>query len=79
MKEFLPILIVLACPLMMMFMMRGMHGGANNQTGYMGHQMGHGHMASPTRADDDERIAELEQEVAQLKADRDFHRWEAGT
>jgi hypothetical protein len=30
MKEILPFLLILACPLMMVFMMRGMHGGGHN-------------------------------------------------
>jgi hypothetical protein len=79
MKDLLPVLIVLACPLMMIFMMREMHGGSSNQTGHVDHQMGTaGHMGhEPPPADD--RIAELEREVARLKAERgDFDRWEAG-
>lgn len=31
MKEILPFLLILACPLMMIFMMRGMHGGSHDQ------------------------------------------------
>ncbi|MDT4996097.1 MAG: hypothetical protein QOD45_165 [Pseudonocardiales bacterium] len=36
MKELLPILIVLACPLMMILLMRAMHGGLNDHTRHMG-------------------------------------------
>ena len=58
------LLFVLACPLMMIFMMRGMGGGG-----------GHGgHMGAPpenkghdTTAERDRRIAELERENAALR------------
>jgi len=33
MKEILPFLLILVCPLMMIFMMRGMHGGAHKVDG----------------------------------------------
>lgn len=50
----LPIaLFVLICPLMMIFMMRGMHGG-------------HGDSAGSHHSSDD-RIAELEQQVRELR------------
>jgi hypothetical protein len=52
------ILLVLACPLMMIFMMRGMHGGHGDSAGQ--------HKDSP-----DERIAELEQQVRELRGARD--------
>jgi ATP-dependent Zn protease len=32
------LLFLLVCPLMMFFMMRGMHGGQGNQQGHGGHQ-----------------------------------------
>lgn len=79
MRNLLPYVLLLACPVMMIFMMRGMHGG------------GHGpstarHDAHPSRdeagtADGQEseaRIAQLEREVAQLRAVRGEHpehRW----
>jgi hypothetical protein len=47
MKEILPILLVLVCPLMMIFMMRGMHGVGD-----------HGSAARP-RVEDDMSAAEL--------------------
>jgi hypothetical protein len=45
MRELLLIAIVLACPLMMMFMMRGGHGhgGHGSHTGERGNEGGHGH------------------------------------
>lgn len=51
MRSLLPLLIVLACPLMMIVMMRG-HGGHG----------GHG-----DHSPDDDRVAELEREVARLR------------
>jgi hypothetical protein len=63
MQNLWPWLFLLACPLMMIFMMRGMGGGG-----------GHGHMPPPPsdahRDTDDERdrrIAELEREIASLR------------
>jgi len=57
-------LVVLMCPLMMMFMMRGMHGG---------------HGEPPGRHDDsaNDRIAELEQQVRELRNERDGKREKA--
>ncbi|MEO7263149.1 MAG: DUF2933 domain-containing protein [Jatrophihabitantaceae bacterium] len=79
MTAYLPWLILLACPLMMVFMMRGMGGGDRT--------MGHDRMrrlgrsdggptersvtfppAMPPTGDDQARIAQLESEVAQLRA-----------
>lgn len=51
-------LVVLICPLMMIFMMRGMHNGHGDSAGQ--------HKDSP-----DERIAELEQQVRELRGERD--------
>jgi hypothetical protein len=52
------------CPLMMIFMMRGMHGG---------------HGQPSVRHDDsaDERMAELEQQVRELREERDPKREKA--
>ena len=49
-------LVVLICPLMMIFMMRGMHGG-------------HGDSAAHDPSADD-RIAELEQQVRELRGEK---------
>ncbi|WP_156870360.1 DUF2933 domain-containing protein [Sporichthya polymorpha] len=62
MQNLLPWLILLACPLMMIFLMRGMGGGK-------GHS---GHMApsDARRETDDERdrrIADLEREIVSLR------------
>ena len=54
-------LILLACPLMMMFMMRGMHGGQPTEHG----------SAPDGRVLDKARLEELEREVAELRATRD--------
>ena len=50
-------LVVLMCPLMMIFMMRGMHGGHGKSLGQ--------------RDTSDERIAELELQVRELRDERD--------
>jgi len=61
----LPIaLVLLMCPLMMIFMMHGMHGG-------------HGQPAGRHDDSADERIAELEQQVRKLRDERDGKREEA--
>ena len=71
----LAVLLVLGCPLMMVWMMLGMHGG---------HDMHGSHGHSPADVPPDERIAVLEREVDRLKAQRgvdlhkdDFRKWEA--
>ena len=77
MTAYLPWLILLACPVMMMFMMRGMGGGRS-----MGHGMrrdgrddlprdraaGTPPEAMRPSGDEQARIAQLEREVAQLRA-----------
>jgi hypothetical protein len=69
MGNYLPLLIILACPLMMVFMMRGMHGG---------HDMGaedkdprHDGQAPRVDPSADRRILDLERQVAELRAARD--------
>jgi hypothetical protein len=58
-QSFLPTLLLLACPIMMMFMMRGMHGGHGGGNGHGGHggTAGHGEDCpehqGPVRAGDD--------------------------
>ena len=60
------LLILLACPLMMMLMMRGMHGGQDDKPAPS---------KRPSAFDEpdprDARLAELEREVAELRAGRD--------
>jgi hypothetical protein len=57
-------LLVLMCPLMMIFMMRGMHGG-------------HGRPSEHHNGLPDQRIAELEQQVRELRDERDRKREKA--
>ncbi|MFA4964739.1 MAG: DUF2933 domain-containing protein [Thermoleophilia bacterium] len=58
MREILPVLLILVCPLLMLFMMRGMHGGSR----------GHDHTAPLPRPDPlEERIRELELRLAELE------------
>jgi hypothetical protein len=64
---------------MMIFMMRGMHGGGfgTSATGHDRH-MSHDDIGNPDGRASDERIAQLEREVAQLRAARGEHpehRW----
>lgn len=72
MWSYLPWLLLLACPVMMIFMMRGM-GGMRG-----GHDQGVGHRESPQdkpASRDDagagQRIVDLERQVAELRAERD--------
>ena len=71
----LPLLIVLACPLMMISMMKGMRGGGKDD------QAMHDQHQKPV-GPPPERIAELEGELARLKSERehapDFDKWEEG-
>ena len=62
MENWLPLLILLACPFMMLFMMRGMSHG---------HGSGHSSDHKSTPAEDDAgdvRLVELEREIAMLRA-----------
>lgn len=66
MRSLSPLLILLACPLMMFFMMRGMHGGHSDTD----RADDRPHDRAPRSSVDvarDQRIAELEREVAALR------------
>ena len=78
MRELLPYLFILACPVMMIFMMRGMHGGGGHgtakaendkQMGHAGHdmRMGQADAGAPNLQAPEERITALEHELAQLR------------
>jgi uncharacterized protein YceH (UPF0502 family) len=62
MEQLLFLLIILACPLMMMLMMRGSHGGHTD------HKSGDSEDHAQVMADRDARIAKLEHQVARLQA-----------
>ena len=62
MEQLLFLMVILACPLMMMLMMRGSHGGHGN------HMSGDNATHAQAMADSDARIAELERQVASLQA-----------
>lgn len=67
MSNILPYLFLLICPLMMMFMMRGMNHGAGGHSG-MGSEADTTNPAHRWDARDD-RLAELEREVSDLRAE----------
>ena len=62
MEQVLFLVVILACPLMMMFMMRGSHGGHGD------HMCGGNADHAQAMADSEVRIAELEHQVATLQA-----------
>ncbi len=75
----LPLLLILACPLMMIFMMRGMSGGHDRRPAST---PGDRSTVDPAKASvaktdpRDARLAELEREVARLRA-AETHRTES--
>jgi len=68
MRDLLPLLFLLACPIMMIFMMRGMHGGQDKSEGGHSPQARHHDGHSPQGRATDARIEQLEREVASLRA-----------
>ena len=72
MRNLLPFIFLLACPVMMIFMMRGMHGGGETKKtshgAHEGAQMDQRDAAARDLQAPDERIAQLEHEAAQLRA-----------
>ncbi|MBA2323519.1 MAG: DUF2933 domain-containing protein [Pseudonocardiales bacterium] len=68
-SNYLYLLLVLACPLMMIFMMRGMHGGPD--MGAEDKRPLNDAQAVQVDLNADHRIMELERQVAQLRAERD--------
>jgi hypothetical protein len=73
MRNLLPFIFILACPVMMIFTMRRMHGGGHGTSKaghdmHMDHQMSHGAVGTADPQAPDERIAALEHELAQLRA-----------
>lgn len=63
MRQFLPLLLLLACPLMMVFMMRGGHGHGASHEGR--------HTPPGSRRSRARRIDDLEREVATLRDEPD--------
>ncbi len=63
MARLLPYLALLACPLMMLFCMRGMRGMGQQQTQAE---------PKPEQSTADQRIAQLEREVADLRLEREL-------
>ena len=70
MRDLWPLLLILACPIMMIFMMRGMHGGhdATKTDGTAQSGEENGHPLYGVASGSEERIAQLEREVASLHA-----------
>jgi hypothetical protein len=67
MSNFLPYLFLLACPLMMVFMMRGMNHGVGGHSGMAAAGDSHDPAAHWDARDD--RLTELEREVSDLRAE----------
>jgi Protein of unknown function (DUF2933). len=74
MRSLLPLILLLACPVMMIFMMRGMPSGGHgtSDTGHDTHMISDG-LGAPDGQASEEQIAQLEREVAQLRAVRGEH------
>lgn len=69
MEEILPFLFILICPVMMLFMMRGMHGGRNQQASDT-HEMKGMNTSELRRLRDevDERLRILDERVKGVEA-----------
>lgn len=63
----LPLLLVAACPLMMVFMMKGMHGGQSGQGGHRSSQPGETRQPARAGLNRDERLAELKAQLASVQ------------
>ena len=68
MTNLLPLLLLLACPLMMVFMMRGMHGGGDRTRSGRGPQVDHHEPHSTDVQFTGARIEALEREIASLRS-----------
>ncbi len=69
MSNYLFLLFLLACPLMMVFMMRGMRSGDDKGAENKG--TGRESAAIPANPDANQRIIDLERQVADLRSERD--------
>jgi hypothetical protein len=69
MRALLPFLFLLACPVMMIVMMRGMHSSKGDRSSNVGRvtRPGQDPSDAPGGQSPDERIAELEREVAHMR------------
>jgi len=67
MRNLLPLILLLACPLMMIFMMRGMHGGGQETKAGQDSPVDHTPAGPPALQAVDQRITQLEHELAQLR------------
>ena len=75
------LLLVLACPLMMMWMMRGGHGHGGSQSGHAGGcRGGHEHEDTPdeSTADLRRRREELDRAIAEREATEEHERTPTG-
>jgi hypothetical protein len=71
MKEILPFLLILACPVMMIFMMRGMHGGGHqNKTDT--HEMDAAELRR-LRDDIDTRLQALDERLQDVEETKEQH------
>lgn len=71
MWNYLPWLLLLVCPVMMIFMMRGMRGRGGHDQGVGYRESPQDKPASRDDADAGQRIVDLERQVAELRAERD--------
>ncbi len=67
----LPVLLILACPLMMIFMMRGMHGGRGHGHGHAGHGAGGGCHGGGADEPTESRPSRAAMSLDELKRERD--------
>ncbi len=74
MSQYLFLLLVLACPLMMVFMVRGMHGGHGGKAESRGHDTGGCH-SGHSAADSSTSLGELRRQRDEL--DRQIEEREA--
>jgi hypothetical protein len=77
MKDILPLLLLLACPLMMIFMMRGMHGGGHSRAAETHPDDLSAAELRRLRDESDQRLQALDERVQHVEAVTDVRRDDA--